>query len=176
MGAQVVFTTNDPENNWYRGMLGILKKIEGNALTVEVRNGINKRDVVVKRHQWYKCEYSWNIKDQKIDRTTSFVYVQFPLQLGWFTSIKMSEGSLYENVIFKLDSRSYSYGHFYMALSRCTSLKGIILNKRLSMVDIFSDAAISKFIGTSQVYGVDQDNNYYQIDRSARSFRQNLRK
>ena len=146
-GAQVMMLNNDQEKRWVNGSLGIVTAVRpdpnGNAiLIVELENG---QTVDVKQYTWEIYQYYF---DEAIEALSSKIigyFTQFPLKLAWAVTIHKSQGQTFERVIIDVGFGTFSHGQMYVALSRCTSLNGVILKKPLSPRHILLDERVAHF-------------------------------
>ena len=63
-------------------------------------------------------------KSEVIDKFT-----QYPLMLAWAVTIHKSQGKTFDKVIIDIGKGTFTHGQMYVALSRCTTLEGIVLKK-----------------------------------------------
>lgn len=74
-------------------------------------------------------------------------FKQYPLRLAWAITIHKSQGKTFDRVILDLGTKgAFEYGQTYVALSRCTSLEGIVLKQPLKPTDIMVDQRIVDFL------------------------------
>jgi len=151
-GAQVMLLNNDAEKRWVNGTVGRIVKIEKCAgddiIVVELADG---RVVDVAPFTWdmYNFTYDQTSKTIKSDKVGSFR--QFPLKLAWAITIHKSQGKTFEKVIIDIGGGTFDYGQMYVALSRCTSVDGIILKTPVRPEHIKIDAKVKKFLNQYQV-------------------------
>ena len=136
-GAQVIFTKNDKEKRWVNGTIGVVIGIdEEEGLIGVVDEDGHEYDVV--REVWENIRYTFNEKQQKIEEELLGTFVQFPLRLAWAITVHKSQGLTFRQV--KIDfsgGGAFAGGQTYVALSRCSSLKGITLEEPIRRSDIF---------------------------------------
>jgi ATP-dependent exoDNAse (exonuclease V) alpha subunit len=140
-GAQIMFIKNDAERRFYNGKIGIIKRLEEDKIVVEIDNFI---EIDVGRNKWENIRFSWNDKQKKVNEDQIGEFVQFPVKLAWAITVHKSQGLTFENVIADL-SNSFSPGHVYVALSRCTSFEGLLLKSRISRQVIKTDPRVIEF-------------------------------
>jgi ATP-dependent exoDNAse (exonuclease V) alpha subunit len=142
VGSQIMFIRNDVEKKrYYNGKLGKIKKLDKDKIIVELKD---KKEIEVKKYTWHNIKYTWNAKERKINEEILGEFKQFPIKLAWAVTVHKCQGLTFENVIADL-KQSFSPGQVYVALSRCTSLEGLILKSRISRYVIKTDPHVIKF-------------------------------
>ncbi len=139
-GAQVMFLKNDVvAKRYFNGKIGVVKLLEPNKIIVDC-DGV---DIEVAKETWENTRYTLNKNDGKLEQETMGTFTQFPLRLAWAITIHKSQGLTFEKVMIDAGS-SFSSGQVYVALSRCTSLEGIVLLSKLSSSTLFSNDNVIK--------------------------------
>ena len=143
--AQVMLLNNDPEGNWVNGDVGKIVKIlpKDEIIVVELRRG---RQVEVTPNKWDVFEHYFDKGEGKVKTRTIGSFVQFPLKLAWAITIHKSQGLTFERVIIDLERGTFAHGQLYVALSRCTSLEGIVLRRPVKMGHIRLDRGVIRFL------------------------------
>ncbi len=141
-GAQVMFIKNDTEKirRYYNGKIGIVHKIEDDKIWIECNPGL----IEVKKETWQNIQYSLNNKTQQIEEKELGSFTQYPLRLAWAITIHKSQGLTFEKAIIDA-GKAFAPGQVYVALSRCTSLEGIVLHSRITYNSLQSDERIVEF-------------------------------
>ena len=145
-GAQVMFIVNDPEKRWVNGSIGEIVEIEesgeegSNTLYVLLENG---KTVEVNMHTWPIAKY--HFVNGKFTREEIGSYTQIPLKLAWAITIHKSQGKSFKNVIIDLGRGSFAHGQCYVALSRCISMKSLVLRQAITRDDIIIDKYVEQF-------------------------------
>ncbi len=153
VGAQVMFIYNDPERKWVNGTIGRVTNVceEYNEETDKMETFliVEKTDgnrVEVRPYKWEISRYVFDNGEFKREQIGSFT--QIPLKLAWAITIHKSQGKTFEKVIIDLGQGSFAHGQTYVALSRCTSLEGIILRRPFRKSDIIMDRRVEVFSQT----------------------------
>jgi ATP-dependent exoDNAse (exonuclease V) alpha subunit len=89
-----------------------------------------------------------NDTDNPIKAEVIGSFTQYPVRLAWAVTIHKSQGKTYDRVAIDLGRGAFEHGQTYVALSRCTSLKGVFLKKPLTPRDIMVDERIAEFYET----------------------------
>ena len=142
-----MFTTNDPAKRWVNGSLGIIKRIKKNGLEkhpvleVDLDEG---KSVEVSPHKWEIFEY--NQSGGSFEEEVVGSYSQYPIALAWAVTIHKSQGKTFDRVLIDIGWGAFAHGQMYVALSRCTELKGIKLLKPFKAKDVIVDQTVLDFM------------------------------
>ena len=145
-GAQVIFVKNDADKRWVNGTLGTISDIdiEDEELRVITEEG---NEVMVQPERWSNVRYTYNEKEKKIEEEELGTFTQFPIRLAWAITIHKSQGLTFNQVTIDFTGGTFAGGQAYVALSRCTSLDGLILKKPIARSDVFVNPEVVKFAG-----------------------------
>ncbi len=144
VGAQVIFVKNDSGKRWVNGTLGRVTGIDGEHTSLDVLTETGL-PVTVTPEMWSNTRYTLNEEEHKIEEEVIGTFTQFPLRLAWAITIHKSQGLTFRHVTVDLTGGTFAGGQAYVALSRCTSLEGLTLRKRLTRSDIFVRPEIVDF-------------------------------
>jgi len=144
VGAQVMFIKNDSsqEKRYYNGKIGIITSLNNDTVTVQCGNELD--EIVTEKETWENINYSINEETKEIKEDITGSFSQIPLRLAWAITIHKSQGLTFEKAIIDAEA-SFAHGQTYVALSRCTSLEGIVLKTKISSNAIINDAKVGSF-------------------------------
>lgn len=155
VGAQVMFVKNDPspEKLYYNGKIGKIiayDKDEG----IKVR--CDDEVINVTPVKWQNFEYTLNEETNEIEEKEIGSFTQIPLKTAWAITIHKSQGLTFEKVVLNAEM-AFAHGQVYVALSRCTSLKGLVLNAKISNSVLYNDNTINTFVDKIPSLEPDED-------------------
>ncbi len=139
-GARVMALIN--KQSYQNGMLGIVTGFDTGEVLVRFDNGVTCR---VTSHIWQRIIYVYNKKKEKLEEKITGSFQQIPLALGWAITVHKSQGKTFNQVLLTLETNAFSPGQVYVALSRCKSLDGLRLARKLRPGDIFYDPVVHAF-------------------------------
>jgi len=144
VGAQVMFIKNDSstDKRYYNGKIGIITAISKESVTVKCANEID--EIVTEKETWSNINYSINEETKAIKEEMIGAFSQIPLRLAWAITIHKSQGLTFEKAIIDAEA-SFAHGQTYVALSRCTSLDGLVLKTPITSSAIINDSTVSVF-------------------------------
>jgi hypothetical protein len=145
VGSQVMFVKNDSERKWVNGTLGTVKEIGTDYVNVEINEALEGRLVQVKAQQWENLKYVFDLEENVVKPEKIGSYEQLPLMLAWAVTIHKSQGKSFDRVHIDLSRGAFAEGQVYVALSRCRTLAGVTLEKKIIEEDIHLNEAVVQF-------------------------------
>lgn len=162
-GAQVMFIKNDPseDKSFYNGLIGQVSRLDVDDIWVKTESD---EEIKVPKVQWENHRYTLNKESNEIEQKLLGSFEQHPLKLAWAVTVHKSQGLTFEKAILDL-SGSFARGQVYVALSRLTSLEGLVLSSKLPAEGLDISESMRGFMTTRA--GISDLNNHLEADRKA---------
>ncbi|WP_268123384.1 helix-turn-helix domain-containing protein [Roseivirga pacifica] len=186
-GAQVMFIKNDPSGagQFFNGKIGQVASLSSTTIKVKFENG---ETVIVPQYTWENKRYTLNKTTNEIDEKILGSFTHFPLKLAWAVTVHKSQGLTFEKAILDL-AGSFTQGQVYVALSRLTSLDGLVLSSKIptdgfgiaSSMKEFAEAKPElnqlheKLANDKRVYLYELISRHFDFESVVRSFNTHIR-
>ena len=152
IGAQIMMVNNDTDGRWVNGSIGHITNFihdKKNNIDVIMIQLANQEIVDVYPYNWDVFKYEINEETNGLNTIKTGSFTQYPMKLAWALTVHKSQGKTFDNVIVDLGT-TFSPGQMYVALSRCTSLAGLVLKKKVTTQNILLDYRIVSFLTNFQ--------------------------
>lgn len=150
VGAQVMMLTNEQTGRWVNGTLGrvtaIVEDEDGRVVSVQMRGG---RTEHVRTHVWEITRP--RVEGGSLVHDVVGTFEQLPMKLAWAITIHKSQGQTLDRVVVDLTGGTFANGQLYVALSRCTSLDGLVLKRDVIPRDLKTDQRVRRYLSTGSV-------------------------
>lgn len=173
VGAQVMFVKNDAgeKRRYYNGKLAVVSFLSEKKIIVRFENG---HEMELEEETWRNVRYSLNEDSGDIQEEELGAFTQYPIRLAWAITIHKSQGLTFDRVVIDA-GHAFAAGQVYVALSRCTSLDGIVLFSRITADSIRTDEGAIAFSRKElkQDYLqqiLEQEKPYYCAERLKKAF------
>lgn len=146
LGAQVMLLNNDPLGRWVNGSIGHVADIihgELDAVRVRLSDG---HEVDVSPFTWEMFRFVYDKDLERVESEVVGSFRQYPLRLAWAVTIHKSQGKTFPKVVIDVGRGTFSHGQAYVALSRCTTLEGIVLKRPFMRQHILLDDRVRDFL------------------------------
>lgn len=145
IGAQIMMLTNDAAERWVNGTLGKITAVDHRGgdivVTVEFRDGMRAE---VTPHLWEATRPS--VMGGSLQHEVVGTFRQLPFKLAWAITIHKSQGQTVDRLFVDLTGGVFDFGQLYVALSRCTSLEGLVLKRPVLAKDLKTDRRVHRFL------------------------------
>ncbi len=145
VGAQVMFTRNDPNRRWVNGTLAEVTSLSADEVIVRLADG---SEHTVEQATWEAYTYKYNREGKTLERELKGTYTQYPLRLAWAITIHKSQGMTFDKMVLDLSHGVFTSGQLYVALSRVKSLDGLYLTAPIRSSFVRENAEVLAFANT----------------------------
>lgn len=144
IGAQVMFVKNDLsfEKRYFNGKMGVIKSLSPEEIFVHFPE--ENKTIEVEKYEWKNIRYKVNELTKEIEEEVLGTFAHYPLKLAWAITVHKSQGLTFEKAALDV-SQVFVPGQAYVALSRLTSLNGLILLSPLQMNGISNDQDVMDY-------------------------------
>ena len=135
VGAQIMFIKNDQQkpSRYYNGKIAEVTKIENDEIYARPEG--QNEDFKIEKEIWRNVRYKLDRNKNEIEEEELGSFNQFPVRTAWAITIHKSQGLTFERAIIDA-GHAFAAGQTYVALSRCTSLDGVILRPPITPVSV----------------------------------------
>jgi ATP-dependent exoDNAse (exonuclease V) alpha subunit len=137
---------NDLGGRWVNGTIGKIAALNENDLEILVE--IDDQCHIAGQEKWENHSHRYDSHEHQVIKDVVGRFEQLPVRLSWAMTIHKGQGQTLQKVYIELGRGAFASGQTYVALSRCTSLQGVALNRRIRKDDIIVDPLISKYDST----------------------------
>lgn len=151
-GAQVMFVKNDKGENrrYYNGKIVTVSRIALGKVYVALDE---HTEMELEKETWRNINYKYNQENDEIDEEELGSFTQYPVRLAWAITIHKSQGLTFEKAIVDAGA-SFAAGQVYVALSRLTSLEGLVLHTKINPAQVMTDERVVRY---SEMMAMQQD-------------------
>lgn len=128
IGAQVMFTRNDPAGRWVNGTLGEISALSEDSISVKL---VDNNEYEISKVTWENIKYQYDRDSRSGKKEVVGTFTQYPVKLAWAVTIHKSQGLTFENVRIDFSRGIFANGQTYVALSRARSLEGLFLTENI---------------------------------------------
>ena len=145
-GAQIMFVKNDLKTpkRYYNGKIGKISSIDSAGIGVTFPGESHNDPFVLELETWKNMRYTLNQQKGEIEEEESGSFSQYPIRLAWAVTVHKSQGLTLQKAVVDLN-QSFASGQVYVALSRCTSMDGLVLRSKLHIDNVIVDERIVAF-------------------------------
>ena len=142
-GAQIMTVINDPgrvpsddgadqytSKKYFNGSIGIILELHEDHIVISTES---HEFIAIYRTTWTNISYRWHPERKTIVSEEIGTFTQIPVRLAWAVTVHKSQGLSFEKVIADIND-TFTNGQAYVALSRCTTLEGLVF--KLSLIHI----------------------------------------
>jgi hypothetical protein len=133
-----MFLKNDTiEKKYFNGKIGMVETLSETSIVIRCEDG----PITVQKETWENIRYNLNRQTELLEEEVLGSFEQYPLRLAWAVTIHKSQGLTFDKVMIDA-AAAFASGQVYVALSRCTSLDGIVLLSKIPNTALMSNQQV----------------------------------
>lgn len=158
IGAQIMLLNNDTEGRWVNGSIGKITGVypSGRGDDIIIAELSDGEEVDITPFTWEI--FRFYADDGQLKSEVVGKFTQYPLMLAWAVTIHKGQGKTFDRVVVDIGRGTFAHGQTYVALSRCTTLDGIVLKKPLEKKHIWTNYQVMDFLTRYQYGKAEQAN------------------
>jgi hypothetical protein len=147
---------NDIEGRWVNGSIGKITGMTQNRKgeDIIVAGLTDGEEVEITPFTWEISRFF--VEAGGLQSEVIGTFTQFPLMLAWAVTIHKGQGKTFDRVIVDIGKGTFAHGQMYVALSRCTTLGGIVLKKLALRKHIWTNYQVMSFLTKYQYSKAEQ--------------------
>jgi hypothetical protein len=144
-GAQVMMIRNDKGEvrRYYNGKIGTIQRLAADRITIQFPDEPDQ--LILEKETWKNIRYNYDKEKDRIDEEELGSFSQYPIRLAWAITIHKSQGLTFKKAVIDA-GESFAPGQVYVALSRLTSLGGLVLRSPITPSSIRTDPRVAGFM------------------------------
>jgi len=164
-----MFIKNDYSGNqaYYNGKIGKIDSISNDNILVSFSDGTPTAEV--EQYTWENKKFALNQTSKEVEERIVGTFVHYPIKLAWAITIHKSQGLTFDKAIIDI-SQAFAAGQTYVALSRLTSLKGLVLASPVRYSGLETDKALFSF-AQSKISISEADKKYISASKEYVNYR-----
>jgi len=144
-GAQVMMIRNDKGEirRYYNGKIGTIQRLSADRISIRFPD--ERDELILEKETWKNIRFNYDKEKDRIDEEEMGSFSQYPIRLAWAITIHKSQGLTFKKAVIDA-GESFAPGQVYVALSRLTSLDGLVLRSPITPSSIRTDPRVAGYM------------------------------